>query len=110
MNAVQPYPSVEDAGTFPRGGTAEQIWQFLLRYAVRAPSGHNTQPWRFDIAEGRLHLYADRSRALPVVDPEDRALVMSCGAALAHLTVALRHFGYAGDVSPYPDPDDPDLL
>ena len=110
MNAVQPYPSVEDAGTFPRGGTAEQIWQFLLRYAVRAPSGHNTQPWRFGIAEGRLRLYADRSRALPVVDPEDRALVMSCGAALAHLTVALRHFGYAGDVSPYPDPDDPDLL
>jgi nitroreductase len=110
MNAVQPYPSVEDAGTFPRGGTEEQIWQFLLRHAVRAPSGHNTQPWRFDIAEGRLRLYADRSRALPVVDPEDRELVMSCGAALAHLTVALRHFGYAGDVSPYPDPADPDLL
>lgn len=39
MNAVQPYTAVEDAGSFPRGGTEEQIWRFLLRYAVRAPSG-----------------------------------------------------------------------
>lgn len=72
MNAVQPYLSGEDAGTFPRGGTVEQIWEFPLRYAVQAPSGHNTQPWRFHIADGRLHLYAVRSRALPVVDPQDR--------------------------------------
>ena len=47
MNAAQPYTSVDDAGSFPRGGAEEQIWEFLLRYAVRAPSGHNTQPWRF---------------------------------------------------------------
>lgn len=110
MNAVQPHILVDDAGSFPGGGTEEQIWTFLLRYAVRAPSGHNTQPWRFHIADRRLHLYADRSRALPVVDPDDRELVMSCGAALAHLTVAMRHFGYAGDVMPFPDPADPDLL
>jgi hypothetical protein len=82
----------------------------LLRSAVRAPSGHNAQPWRFQITDDRLHIYADRSRALPVADPEDRELVISCGAALGHLTVALRHFGYAGDVTPFPDPADPDLL
>jgi nitroreductase len=110
MHTAKPFTSVEDAGRFPRGGTAEQIWDFLLRYAARAPSGHNAQPWRFRITDGRLHLYADRSRALPVVDPEDRELVMSCGAALTHLTVALRHFGYAGDVSPFPDPANRDLL
>ncbi len=110
MNAVRPCTSVQEAGSFPQGGTEEQIWRFLLRYAVRAPSGHNTQPWRFHIADGRLDLYADRTRALPVVDPEDRELVMSCGAALAHLTVTLRHFGYAGRVTAFPDPADHDLL
>jgi len=35
---------------------------------------------------------------------------MSCGAALAHLTVALRHFGYAGEVTVFPDAADSDLL
>ncbi len=110
MNAVQPVSRVVDAAGLPRGATEPEDWELLLRYAVGAPSGHNTQPWRFRVADDRLHLYADRSRALPVVDPDDRELVMSCGAALAHLVVALRHFGYAGDVTVLPDPADPDLL
>ena len=42
MNAVQRYSSIEDAGSSPRGGTDEQLREFLLRYAVRAPSGNNT--------------------------------------------------------------------
>jgi hypothetical protein len=32
------------------------------------------------------------------VDPEDRELTMSCGAALGTLEVALRHHGHAGDI------------
>ena len=57
-----------------------------------------------------MKLRADRTRGLPVVDPEDRALVISCGAALFYLRVAMRHFGYEADVEALPDPDDPDLL
>jgi nitroreductase len=95
---------------FPATGPPAARWRFLLRYAVLAPSGHNTQPWRFRIAGDRLELYADRTRALPVVDPEDRALTISCGAALGHLRAAIRHFGYAGDVHAFPDPADADLL
>jgi len=110
MSTAQPSRFSQDDVSFPRAGTDVEIWAFLLRYAVRTPSGHNTQPWRFHLTEGHLDLYADRSRALPVVDPEDRELVMSCGAALAHLTVALGHFGYAGEVTVFPDPADRDLL
>jgi nitroreductase len=110
MNTTKPSRVIEDTGSFPRAGTDEEIWEFLLRYAVRAPSGHNAQPWLFHIADGHLHLYADRGRSLPLVDPEDRELVISCGAALAHLTVALRHFGYAGDVAAFPRAAEPDLV
>jgi nitroreductase len=109
MEAMKPHFVPNSTGSSV-DGDAQRVLASLLQHAVRAPSGHNTQPWRFQIAEGRLHLYADRSRALPVVDPENRELVMSCGAALAHLTVAMRHFGYAGDVTLLPDPTDPDLL
>jgi hypothetical protein len=45
-----------------------------------------------------------------VIDPDDRELTISCGAALFHLRLALRHFGYAGTVILFPDADDPDLL
>lgn len=103
-------PWAVEAWAFPHAGSTADKLRFLLRYAVLAPSGHNTQPWLFKIAGGELELYADRTRALPVADPEDRELVMSCGAALFHLRVALRHFGHAPVVQPFPDADDPDLL
>ncbi len=47
---------------------------------------------------------------MPVVDPDDRELVMSCGAALLHLRIAASHFGYEPVVSVLPEPDVPDLL
>ncbi len=95
---------------FPRYATPEVQLRFLLNYAVLAPSVHNTQPWRFRVVGSEVELYADRTRALPVADPEDRQLIMSCGAALFHLQVAMRHFGHQPQVRLLPDPDDPDLL
>jgi hypothetical protein len=80
---------------FPKEGTIYDKLKFFLNYAILAPSSHNTQPWLFKIVNDTIELYADRTRALPVVDPEDRELTISCGAALSHLQIAIRHFGYA---------------
>ena len=80
---------------FPKTRDAGEKLRFLLNYAVLAPSGHNTQPWLFKVRNSEVELYTDRTRGLPVVDPEDRALVISCGAALFNLRAAVRHFGYA---------------
>src|SRR5215212_1263380 len=88
---------------FPAQGGSEEKLRFVLNYAVLAPSGHNTQPWLFGLSGDEEELYADRTRGLPVVDPEDRALIIGCGAALFYLRTALRHFGYAGEVEIFPD-------
>jgi nitroreductase len=96
---------------FPEAGGAAEKLTFLLRYAVLAPSGHNTQPWLFSVVGDTVALYADRTQALAVVDPDDRALTISCGAALFNLRVALRRFGYRDDTYELlPDRDDADLL
>jgi len=97
-------------GGFPKAGTSSEKLRYLLNYAVLAPSGHNSQPWLFKIVDDEVQLYADRTRALPVCDPEDRELIMACGAALFHLRIALRHFGYEGKVQTFPDRNEPDLL
>ena len=99
-----------DESDFPRYGQAAEKLRFLLRYAVLAPSGHNTQPWRFVIEGESVLLYADRERRLPVADPDDRELTMSCGAALAQLLVAIHHFGLTAEVEELPRLLDPDLL
>ena len=82
----------------------------LLRHAVLAPSSHNTQPWRFRVSATAIDLLADRTRALPVNDPDDRELVISCGAALLNLRVAAASRGLDAGVQLFPDPDEPDWL
>ena len=70
---------------FPAEGTTVEHIQFLLNYAVLAPSRHNIQPWLFKVEGNTVALYADQSRALPVADADNREMIISCGAALANL-------------------------
>ncbi|MBD0839714.1 Acg family FMN-binding oxidoreductase [Streptomyces sp. TRM68416] len=84
----------------------------LLAAAVAAPSIHNTQPWRFGMAPATrsVEVRDDRSRALPLADPDRRALHLSAGAAVFNLRVAAAHLGWNPRVTLLPDPDDPELL
>ncbi|WP_121251453.1 Acg family FMN-binding oxidoreductase [Nocardioides ferulae] len=82
----------------------------VVELACLAPSIHNTQPWLWRIDGDRLTLRADRSRQLPVADPQGRNLMISCGTALHHVQVAAAGLGLAAEVTRLPDPDDEDLL
>jgi nitroreductase len=74
--------------------------------ALRAPSVHNTQPWKWRIRPDAVDLHADEDRHLDVTDPDQRDLILSCGAALHHLQVALAARGLAVEVRRHPDPED----
>ena len=92
-------------------GPTHSVSRRVVELACRAPSVHNTQPWRWRIrGEGGIELWADRDRQLTVADPEGRNLAISCGAALHHLIVAGRAIGVAPQADITPSPGDPDLL
>lgn len=82
----------------------------LVRAAVLAPSSHNTQPWIFRVGDSRIDLFADRTRALPVNDPDDRELSISCGCALMNLRIAAANRGLGARVELVPDSSGPDWL
>ncbi|MFB3764651.1 MAG: hypothetical protein ACE14P_05320 [Methanotrichaceae archaeon] len=88
---------------FPKDGDLEDKLKFLLRYAILAPSGPNSQPWKFAINENRVSVYADLKRALPFVDPINRTLYMSVGCAIANLLLAGRHFGFLYKLDYFPE-------
>ncbi|WP_099040684.1 Acg family FMN-binding oxidoreductase [Mycobacterium neglectum] len=88
---------------------AETITSALL-LAVRAPSVHNSQPWRWAIGERSVHLYADRDRQLPNTDPDARDLLLSCGVALNHCVTAFAALGWAAKIHRFPNPADVDHL
>jgi hypothetical protein len=76
---------------------------YLIATAARAPSVHNTQPWRFRVDRSAIELYCDQRRRLRV-DPLGREMLISCGAALFGLRLAVRSLGYLPVVQLLPDP------
>jgi len=82
----------------------------VLSLATRAPSVHNTQPWRWRVGSDSLHLYADRELQLPNTDPDGRDLILSCGIALHHCVVALAALGWQSKVHRLPNPDESEHL
>ena len=71
----------------------------LIRYATLAPSGHNTQPWRFAIEPGAITIRPDFARRTPIVDPDDHHLYVSLGSAAENLVLAAAARGIRGEAS-----------
>jgi nitroreductase len=82
--------------------------EMALSLAIRAPSIHNSQPWRWRVGRQSLNLYADRGRHLPNADPDSRDLLVSCGASLNHCVIGLAALGWHAKVHRFPDSDDVD--
>ena len=66
----------------------------LVRYATLAPSSHNTQCWKFALAERSVSILPDYSRRCPVVDPDDHHLFVSLGCAAENLVQAAPAMGF----------------
>ncbi len=81
-----------------------------LELAARAPSVHNSQPWRWRVGPRSLDLFADPTRHLTRTDPDGREFLLSCGTVLHHATVALTAMGWRPRVHRFPDGGDPDHL
>jgi nitroreductase len=76
---------------------------FLIATAGRAPSVNNSQPWRFRVTDFAIELYSDPGRRLRA-DPASREMLISCGAALFGLRLAVRSLGYLPVVDLLPEP------
>ena len=87
----------------------ERLARQVVELATRAPSVHNTQPWRFVAGKAELDLYADRTRQLMVLDPTGRQLTISCGAALGIADLAVCALGYSRSTDLLPNEDDDHL-
>ncbi|MEV4143816.1 hypothetical protein AB0J40_09125 [Amycolatopsis sp. NPDC049691] len=81
-----------------------------IALAVRAPSVHNSQPWGWRLAGRTVELRTDPRRHLRNTDPDGRDLLVSCGCALHHFTVAAAATGWTAQVHRLPDPAEPGLL
>ena len=96
-----------EAEDVPSDGTREEYARFLLRYAILAPSSHNSQPWEFAVRDDEIRIAADESRWLAAADPDKRELYISVGCAVENCCVAAEAFGFDPQVE-YHDPESAD--
>jgi hypothetical protein len=82
----------------------------LIALAARAPSLHNSQPWRFRLDGSAVELWADPDRQLLQTDPDGREMLISCGAALYGLRLGLRRLGFQPITEVLPNPTRPALI
>lgn len=85
---------------------------FIAAAASAAPSVHNTRPWVLEFGDIRhdVSIHERLDRALPRHDPLGRDRLISCGAALANVLVAVRVLGWTTATDLFPDPNHPDLV
>lgn len=74
----------------------------------RAPSVHNTQPWMLEFRDGSVSLFERLDLSLPRHDPTGRDRLISCGAALANLVLAVRILGRDAETLLFGNPRRPD--
>lgn len=89
--------------------TATQVQTALvadaLRLAVRAPSLHNSQPWRWVLTDDIVELFADPDRLVRGTDSAGREALISCGSVLHHFRVAMAASGWDTVVTRLPAPE-----
>lgn len=83
-----------------------QIVKNAVMLACRAPSLHNSQPWRWVAAGRTVELFVDPDRAPRHTDTSGREALIACGAVLDHFRVAMAAAGWTANVDRFPNPND----
>jgi hypothetical protein len=93
----------------PTATVQNEIIKDAASLACRAPSLHNSQPWRWMSGDGALQLFLDPTRVM-IYDHSRREALIGCGAVLHHLKVAMAAGGWRTHLHRFPDPSDPNHL
>jgi hypothetical protein len=86
-----------------------EIIEDAVSLARRAPSLHNSQPWRWVGGHGALQLFLDPTRVMHY-DQSRREALIGCGAVLHHLRVAMAASGWHTEAKRLPDAADPEHI
>jgi nitroreductase len=102
-------PSLAPAAAAEQARLLASNARYLIATAARAPSIHNSQPWRFRVDADAVELWADPARKTRD-DAIGREMLISCGAALFGLRLAVRSLGHLPVTDLLPDPSQLRLL
>lgn len=82
----------------------------ILEVAVNAPSGENSQPWRFEVAGNKIHIFNLPERDQSLYNFGQKGSLVAHGALIENISIAGPLFGYSARIDLLPDNKDPDFI
>ena len=81
----------------------------IIEVAVNAPSGSNSQPWRFKVREGVIEIIAEPEKDHPILNFRNRGTWIAHGALIENIVILASAFGYKAGVSIFPNKNEKNI-
>ncbi len=82
----------------------------ILESALQAPSGENSQPWKFRVVGTTIEHYHNPQSDTSIYNYKNRGSFVAHGAAIENMCIAAAALGYKATVSLFPASDNPDYI
>ena len=86
------------------------VIQKILTSAAMAPSGSNSQPWKFRIHGDVVDIFNTHHLDHPFLNFRWRGTYVAHGAVIENMLLQSASLGYTGTVALFPDPNNHDLI
>jgi len=90
-------------------GIREDI-EKILNAAIWAPSGDNSQPWRFRVTGNQIYIFNRPDLDIPFFNYRQRGSFVAHGGLIENLLIASSALGYAAVLTLFPEGDESDLV
>jgi sulfur-carrier protein adenylyltransferase/sulfurtransferase len=81
---------------------SRDIIQKILEAGVQAPSGSNSQPWRFEVENSVVSVFMLPEKDHPILNVNQWGTLFATGALLENITIAAPHYGLEAAIKFFP--------
>ena len=83
----------------------KEILYKIILAGSKAPSGSNSQPWKFRVKDNVIEVIALPEKDHPVLNYKNRGTYIAHGALLENMEIAANYFGYEMNYQIFPEKD-----
>ena len=81
----------------------KEILYKIILAGSKAPSGGNSQPWKFRVKDNAIEVIALPEKDHPILNYKNRGTYIAHGALLENMEIAANYFGYEMNYQIFPD-------
>lgn len=82
----------------------------IIALAVRAPSGDNMQPWRFEITQNSIHIFNLPERDKSLYNYKQQGALLAHGALIENISIIAPTYGLRPTVKLFPEGENSDYI